>query len=153
MRSYVVLNTVFGLAAAIMNTLLLWALGVDFALLWGVLSFLLSFLPNIGFVLALAPPALLALLQFGVARAVMVAIGFIVINTIVDNVIKPRFVGESLDLTPAVIVLSLVFWGWLLGPVGALLAVPLSIATKFLLEAFDDARWLAHLMSDQDAGR
>ncbi len=151
MRSYIVLNTVFGLIAAVANTLLLFALGVDFALLWGVLSFLLSFLPNIGFVLALVPPALLALLQFGVAKALMVFAGFIVINTIVDNVIKPRFVGESLDLSPAVVVLSLVFWGWLLGPVGALLAVPLSIAVKFLFESFDEARWLAHLMSDSDA--
>ncbi len=151
MRSYIVLNTVFGLAAAVLNTVLLWAIGVDFALLWGVLSFLLSFLPNIGFVLALAPPALLALLQFGVARALMVVVGFIVINTIIDNVVKPRFVGESLDLSPAVVVLSLVFWGWLLGPVGALLAVPLSIAVKFLFESFDEVRWLAHLMSDRDA--
>ncbi len=148
MRSYIVLNTVFGLMAAVANTLLLLALGVDFALLWGVLSFLLSFLPNIGFVLALVPPALLALLQFGVARATIVLVGFIVINTLVDNVIKPRFVGESLDLSPAVVVLSLVFWGWLLGPVGALLAVPLSIAVKFLFESFDDVRWLAYLMSD-----
>jgi len=151
MRSYIVLNTVFGLIAAVANTLLLWALGVDFALLWGVLSFLLSFLPNIGFVLALVAPTLLALLQFGVMKSVFVAVGFIVINTIVDNVIKPRFVGESLDLTPAVVILSLVFWGWLLGPVGALLAAPLSIAVKFLFESFEDVRWLAHLMSDRDA--
>ncbi len=151
MRSYIVLNTVFGLAAGILNTVLLLALGVDFALLWGVLSFLLSFLPNIGFVLALIPPALLALLQFGATRAAIVVVGFIAINTIIDNVIKPRFVGESLDLSPAVVVLSLVFWGWLLGPVGALLAVPLSIAVKFLFESFDEVRWLAHLMSDEEA--
>lgn len=153
MRSYIVLNTVFGLIAAVLNTVLLWALGVDLALLWGVLSFLLSFLPNIGFVLALVPPTLLALLQLGVAKSAMVAVGFIAINTIVDNVIKPRFMGESLDLSPAMVVLSLVFWGWLLGPVGALLAVPLSIAVKFLFESFDDVRWLAHLMSDEDAAQ
>jgi AI-2 transport protein TqsA len=150
MRSYIVLNTVFGLLAAVANTLLLWAIGVDLALLWGVLSFLLSFLPNIGFVIALAPPALLALLQLGVPRALMVVVGFIIINTVVDNVIKPRFVGESLDLSPAVVVLSLVFWGWLLGPVGALLAVPLSIAVKFLLESYGEVRWLGYLLSDRD---
>jgi predicted PurR-regulated permease PerM len=150
MRSYIVLNTVFGLVAGVANTLLLLALGVDFALLWGVLSFLLSFLPNIGFLLALAPPALLALLQYDLPRALMVTVGFTVINFLVDNVMKPRFVGESLDLSPVVVVLSLVFWGWLLGPVGALLAVPLSIAVKFLLESFDEVRWLGYLMSDRD---
>jgi len=149
MRSYIALNTVFGLIAGVANTILLLALGVDFALLWGVLSFLLSFLPNIGFFLALVPPALLALLQFGLPRALMVTVGFIVINFLVDTVIKPRFIGESLDLSPAVVVLSLVFWGWLLGPVGALLAVPLSIAVKFLFDSFTEVRWLAYLMSDR----
>jgi predicted PurR-regulated permease PerM len=152
MRSYVVINTIFGLIAGTLNTVLLFALGVDFAILWGVLSFLLSFLPNIGFILALVPPTLLALLQFGVARALMVLGGFIVINTVLDNVVKPRFFGESLDISPAVVVVSLVFWGWLLGPVGAILAVPLSIAVRFLFEAFDEVRWLAHLMSDSEAG-
>ncbi len=148
MRSYVVINTVFGLAAAILNTALLLALGVDLAVLWGVVSFLLSFLPNVGFALALIPPALLALLQFGLVRAVIVLAGFTVINFLVDNVVKPRFVGESLDLSPAVVVLSLVFWGWLLGGVGALLAVPLSIACKVLFESYDEVRWIGRLMSD-----
>ncbi len=150
MRSYVVITSIFGLVAGVANTLLLYALGVDFAILWGVLSFLLSFLPNIGFVLALVPPTLLALLQFGVGRAAMVVVGFTIINAVLDNVVKPRFMGESLDLSPAVIVLSLVFWSWLLGPVGALMAVPLSIAVKYLFESYDDVRWLALLMSDTE---
>ncbi len=152
MRSYVVINTIFGLAAAVINTVFLMIVGVDFALLWGVLSFFLSFLPNVGFVLALVPPALLALLQFGVGKAVIVVVGFSVINTIVDTLIKPRFFGESLDISPAVVVISLVFWGWLLGPVGALLAVPLTLAARYLLASFDDVRWIAHLISDADAG-
>ncbi len=151
LRSYVVINTIFGLIAAVINTILMVSLGVDLALLWGVVSFMFSFLPNIGFVLALIPPTVLALLEFGIARALIVVIGFIVINFIVDNVIKPRFVGESLDLSPAVVVLSLVFWGWLLGPVGALLAVPLSITARFLFEGVPELRWIAHLMSDQNA--
>jgi len=151
MRSYVVINAVFGLVAAVLNTIVLLALGVDFAILWGVLSFVLSFLPNVGFVLALFPPSLLALLQFGFARALMVALAYIVMNFVVDNVVKPRFVGESLDLSPAVVVLSLVFWGWLLGPVGALLAVPLSIALRFGCEAFPELRWLARLMSGKES--
>lgn len=149
MRSYVVLNTVFGLMAGAANTVLLLILGVDLAVLWGVLSFLLSFLPNIGFVLALAPPALLALLQFGIVRALMVVAGFTLLNFVIDNVIKPRFFGESLDLSPAVVVISLVFWGWLLGPVGALLAVPLSISARLLVESHEESRWIGHLLSDR----
>ena len=150
MRSYVVINAIFGLIAAVANTALLLALDVDFAILWGVVSFLLSFVPNVGFLMALVPPAVLALIQFGIVRAAIVLVGYFVINFIVDNIIKPRFVGESLDLTPIAVVISLVFWGWLLGPVGALVAVPLSIAVKFLLESFDESRWLAHIMSDRD---
>lgn len=150
MRSYVVLNTIFGLIAGAANTMLLLALGVDLAILWGVLSFLLSFLPNIGFVLALVPPALLALLQFGVARALMVVAGFTLLNFVIDNVIKPRYFGGSLDISPAVVVVSLVFWGWLLGPVGALLAVPLTISARLLLESHEESRWIGHLISDAE---
>jgi len=147
-RSYVGINAVFGLVAAALDTILLLSLGVDFAILWGVLSFLLSFLPNIGFIIALAPPTLLALVQFGFGRAAGVFAGYVIINFIVDNIVKPRFVGGRLDLAPLVVVLSLVFWGWLLGPIGALTAVPLSIGLRFLLESFDESQWLAHLMSD-----
>jgi len=150
-RSYVVINATFGLIAAAINTVLLLILGVDYAILWGVLSFLLSFVPNIGFAIALVPPALLALVQFGFARAGMVVGGYTLINFLVDNVFKPRFVGESLDLSPIVVVLSLIFWGWLLGPLGALVAIPLSIAAKFFFEAFEESRWIAHLMSDAGA--
>jgi len=150
-REYVVINSIFGLIAAAINTTLLLLLGIDFAILWGVLSFLLSFVPNIGFAIALVPPALLGLVEFGFTRAALVVVGYTVINFLVDNVFKPRFVGESLDLSALVVVLSLLFWGWLLGPIGALIAIPLSIGTKFLLEGFEESRWLAHLMSDQDS--
>lgn len=149
LRSYVTVNSIFGLIAAVINTALLLAMGVDFAILWGVLSFLLSFVPNIGFAVALVPPALLALIEFGFGRALGVVGGYVLINFLVDNVVKPRFVAESVDLAPIVVVLSLLFWGWLLGPMGALVAVPLSIAAKFLFESFEDSRWLARLMSDK----
>ncbi|MEO8575392.1 MAG: AI-2E family transporter [Gemmatimonadales bacterium] len=147
-RSYVVINATFGLVVAAFQTILLLALGVDFAILWGVMSFLLSFVPNVGFIIALVPPALLALIEFGFTRSLIVVVGYVVVNFIVDNLIKPRFVGESLDLAPLVVVVSLLFWGWLLGPLGALVAVPLSIAAKVFFESFEESRWLAHLMSD-----
>lgn len=147
-RSYVTINAIFGLAAAVLNTTVLLIMGVDFAIFWGVLSFLLSFLPNIGFIIALVPPTLLALIQFGFTRAIIVLVSYVIINFLMDNVIKPRFVGERLDLSPLFIVLSLVFWGWLLGPMGALAAVPLSIGARFLFESFEESRWLAYVMSD-----
>lgn len=150
LRSYLTVNAIFGLIAAVINTVMLLTLGVDFAILWGVLSFLLSFVPNVGFVVALVPPVALALIEFGFSRALIVLAGYVVVNFLVDNVIKPRFVADSVDLAPIVVVLSLLFWGWLLGPMGALVAVPLSIAAKFLFESFEESRWLAQLMSDRD---
>ena len=147
-RSYVVINAIFGLIAAVLNTTLLLALGVDFAVLWGVLSFLLSFVPNIGFMIALVPPALIALVEHGFTRPIIVVVAYTLINFVVDNVIKPRFVGAKVDLSPLIVVVSLIFWGWLLGPMGALVAVPLTIGLKFFLESFDESLWMAHLMSD-----
>jgi predicted PurR-regulated permease PerM len=147
-RSYVSLNALFGLIAAVINTMILLALGVDFAVLWGVLSFLLSFVPNVGFLISLTPPALLALVEHGFGRAIAVVVAYVVVNSITDNIIKPRFVGATLDLSPIVVVISLLFWAWLLGPMGALVAVPLSLAVKFLFESFDESKWLAILMSD-----
>jgi predicted PurR-regulated permease PerM len=147
-RGYVVVNAVFGLIAAVINTILLIFLGVDFPLLWGLLSFLLSFVPNIGFMIALVPPTLMALVEFGFIRATIVLVAYVVINFIVDNVVKPRFVGHTVDLSPLVVVVSLFFWGWLLGPMGALVAVPLTIGTRFFLESFEESQWIARLMSD-----
>lgn len=147
-RGYVVINAIFGLIAAVINTTLLIVLGVDFPILWGVLSFLLSFVPNIGFIIALVPPSLMALVEFGFIRAMIVLVAYVVINFVVDNVIKPRFVGQTVDLSPLVVVVSLFFWGWLLGPMGALVAVPLTIGLRFFFESFEDSEWIAHLMSD-----
>jgi AI-2 transport protein TqsA len=152
LRSYVLINFSFGLVTGTLNTVLLLALNVEFAVLWGVLSFLLCFIPNVGFALALIPPTLLALLQFGFTRALLVVATFSAVEFVVDTIIKPRFVGGSLDLSPAVVVLSLVFWGWLLGATGAVLAVPLSIVARYFFESFPELRWLAHLMSDRGAG-
>ena len=101
-----------------------------------------------GFMIALVPPTLMAVVEYGFTRGLIVVIAYTVINFIVDNVIKPRFVGSTLDLSPLIVVVSLVFWGWLLGPMGALVAVPLSIGVKFFFESFEESMWLAHLMSD-----
>ena len=131
-RGYMAVRSLLGLAAAVLNFLLLLILGVDYAILWAVLSFLLSFVPNIGFVLSMIPPLLLALLSSGWVSALMVFIGYQVINTLLDNVIGPRFIGRQMKISALVSFLSVIFWAWVLGPTGAILSVPLTVLIQDL---------------------
>ena len=131
-RVYVGVRSVLGLAAALLNYLLLLLLGVDHATLWAVLSFLFSFVPNIGFLLSLLPPVVLALLGNGWVNALLVFGGYQVINTVLDNVIGPRLIGRQLKISPLLSFLSVLFWAWLLGPTGAILAVPLTVLVEDL---------------------
>jgi len=127
-RKYVSISAFTGMITAIGNLVLLLILGVDFPVLWAFLSFLFSFIPSIGFILSVLPPALLALLDFGVTEMIIVLVGFIVINAIVENVVKPKVMGEELNLSLFVIFLSLIVWTWILGAIGAILAIPLTIS-------------------------
>lgn len=131
-RGYMGVRSVLGLAAAVLNYLLLLIAGVDHALLWGVLSFLLSFVPNIGFALSVIPPVLIALLSNGWGNALIVLIGYLLINAVLDNVIGPRFVARQMKISPLLSFLSVIFWAWLLGPIGAILAVPLTVLIQDL---------------------
>jgi len=127
-RKYVSITAYTGVLTAVGNLILMIILGVDFPVLWAFLSFLFTFIPNIGFMLSMIPPAFLALGESGITAAIIIVIGFIVINTIVDNIIKPKFLGEELNLSLTVIFISLIIWTWILGPVGAILAIPLTIS-------------------------
>jgi AI-2 transport protein TqsA len=126
-----------------------WAalLGVDFAVLWGLLAFLFNYVPNFGSILAAVPPVLLALLQFGPGRAAGVAAGYLVVNIILGNVVEPRLMGHRLGLSPLALLLLLVFWGWLWGPIGLLLAVPITMALRIAMESFEPGRRLALLLA------
>jgi AI-2 transport protein TqsA len=151
-RSYIFMTVWLGALNAILITILLYALGVDYALLWGILTFLMSFVPYIGFIIALIPPTFMSLLESGWKEALVVIIGFIILNTLTDSILKPKVMGKGLDLSPVVIMLSLFIWAWVLGPVGALLAVPLTIIVKELfLEASDDTKWISNLMMPYDS--
>ncbi len=129
-RTYVGATALTGLVTAVANTLLLLILGVDFALTWGVVSFLFNFVPNIGFIIALAPPTLLALVQFGWRRALVVVIGYLAINFVAENVLKPRLIRSGIGMSLLEIFVSLLFWSFVLGPVGAILSVPLTAVIK-----------------------
>jgi predicted PurR-regulated permease PerM len=133
-RAYVSITAFTGFLTAIGNIILLLILGVDFPILWGFISFLTNFIPNIGFFIALIPPVFLALIESGGMYALIVVVGYFVINAIAENVIKPKFMGKELSMSILLIFLSLIFWGWVLGPVGAILAIPLTIALRKILE-------------------
>src|SRR6185436_9806492 len=138
LRGYMAVRAVLGLAAAVLDYLVLLMLGVEHALLWGVLSFLLSFVPNIGFTLSMLPPMLLALLEHGWVSALIVFAAYQVINTVIDNVIGPRFVGKQMNISALLSFLSVLFWTWLLGPTGAILAVPLTVLVRDLADAAEE---------------
>ncbi len=146
-RQYVSLKTKFSLLTGVLVAGWLWALGVDFPLLWGLLAFLFNFIPNIGSVIAAVPAIVLAFLQLGVSSAIYSAAGYIAINVVVGTVIEPRVMGRGLGLSALVVFISLIFWGWVLGPIGMLLSVPLTMVVKIVLDHSEDLRWVAILLS------
>ncbi|MFI6313364.1 AI-2E family transporter [Nocardia fusca] len=149
-RKYLIVSTVFGLIVAVLDGVALWLLAVPFPVLWGLLSFITNYIPNIGFVIGLIPPALLALLDGGVTRMVWVIVLYCVFNVVVQSVIQPKFVGDAVGLSVTVTFLSLVFWSWVLGALGALLAIPLTLLAKALLFDIDPStRWMDVLISDR----
>jgi AI-2 transport protein TqsA len=152
-RQYVVVSTVFGLIVALVDVAALYWLDVPLPWLWGLLSFITNYIPNIGFVLGLLPPALLALLEGGVRQAVLVIVAYSVINVVIQSLIQPKFVGDAVGLSVTLTFLSLVFWTFVIGPLGALLAVPLSLFVKALLvDADPDSRWLDPLIAPSRQG-
>ncbi len=147
-RTYFVVNSIFGLIAAVADTLVLLWLDIPLALVWGVLSFLSSFIPNVGFIIGLFPPALLGLAEDGLNTALIVVVAYIVINFMSDSVIKPRFVGDAVGLSTTLTFVSLIFWSWVFGPLGSLLAVPLTLfARALLIDSDPTADWLAPLIA------
>ncbi|MCJ7710139.1 MAG: AI-2E family transporter, partial [Chloroflexi bacterium] len=143
---YIKVRAVLGAAAAVADVVLLLVLGVPYAVLWGVVSFLFSFVPNIGFVLALIPPTVLAFLNGGIVPALAVVVGYTVINLAFDYVLQPRMMSTNLEISPVVVIVSIMFWTFLIGAMGALLAVPLTIALRAVLLPYPGARWFVALL-------
>ncbi len=150
-KSYLAIKSMASLLTAILIVIWLSIIGVDYPLLWGLLAFMLNFVPNIGSIIAAIPVVLLALVQLGTGAAIATAIGFLVINIIVGNILEPRFMGRGLGLSPLVVFLSLVFWGWILGPVGMFLSVPLTMTVKIALDSRDETHWLAVLLGTAES--
>jgi AI-2 transport protein TqsA len=149
-RSYFGVSAVFGLIVAAIDTALLWALGIPGAFIWGVLAFVTNFIPNIGFVIGVIPPALIGLLEGGPSLMLAVIVLYSAVNVVIQSFIQPRFVGDAVGLSTSLTFLSLVFWTWVLGPLGALLAVPMSLLVRALMvEADPDGRWRLPLISGE----
>ena len=145
-QRYVELKALMSLGTALSVGLWVWIVGLDYPLIWGVLAFLLNFVPNIGSILAAAPAVLLAMVQLSWGGAAAVLAGYAAANVFWGNVVEPRVMGRDLELSTLVVFLSLVFWGWVLGTVGMLLSVPLTITVKIVLDANEDTRWIAVLL-------
>jgi predicted PurR-regulated permease PerM len=147
LRQYIVVMVIIGTAVGAANTVWFFLLGVPMPLLWGVLSGILNFIPFIGFWFGLIPPAVLTLLEYGPGRMLLMALGYILINATVQNVIQPKLVVSRLNLTPLMSLLSSTFWPLVLGPVGAIIGVPLTMSIRtLLLDADPTTRWAADMM-------
>ncbi|GHC09158.1 AI-2E family transporter [Cerasicoccus arenae] len=147
-RHYMGMKTVMSAMTGVLVTTLLILMGVDYPILLGVLAFLLNFVPSIGSIIAAVPGILLAIVLHGMGDAMIVAAGYLIINVGISNVLEPRYMGKGLGLSPMIIIVTLFLWAWMLGPVGMLLSVPLTMAIKVALEASANTRGIAYLMSD-----
>jgi predicted PurR-regulated permease PerM len=139
LRAYI--NVLVGTAV----TILMFVMGVDFALLWGVLTFFLGFIPYVGIFISTALPTILAFIEFGLGRAIWVIIGVTIINVSTENLIAPKIVGKGLRLSPLVVFLAFFFWSWVFGAVGMFLSMPLTVLVIFVLQSYEETRWLADL--------
>ncbi|MGI9273037.1 MAG: AI-2E family transporter [Woeseiaceae bacterium] len=149
---YLGIKTVVSLATGLLAGLLTWSIGVDFPLLWAMLAFLLNYVPTIGSIIAAVPAVLLALVQLGPGEASATALGFVGINVIFGNMLEPRLMGYGVGISPLVVFIGLIFWGFVFGPVGMLLSVPLTMTLKLGLENDERTRWIAILIgSERDA--
>jgi predicted PurR-regulated permease PerM len=145
-KTYMVIKTLVSLFTGFLVWSMLRMFGVDYEILWAVFAFLLNYVPNIGSLLAAVPAVLLAIVQFGFLIATEVAAGYVIINVVIGSILEPKIMGAGLGLSTLIVFLSLIFWGWLLGPVGMLLSIPLTILAKISFDAFDNTRWIAILL-------
>ena len=145
-RQYVNIMTVINFLVAVGNTVILALLGIPFALLWGILSFFMGFIPSIGWWISLIPPFLIAWSQFGVGTAAIVLVSYILINGGVQNIVQPKMMGKGLRISPLVVFVSVIVWATVLGGMGALIAVPLTLIVMKVLDSADSTRWIVALM-------
>ena len=146
LNRYVAIKTAVSLGTGICVGIWGMITGLDYAILWALLAFLLNYIPNLGSIFAAVPAVLMALIQYGLGRALLVAVGYLVINVVISNILEPRFMGRGLGLSTLAVFSSLVVWAWILGPLGMLLAVPLTMTLKIAFESGSGTHWIGVLL-------
>ena len=146
-RRYMAIKTLMSLAVGVRVIILLYATNVQYPLLWGFVAFLLNYIPNIGSVVAAIPPIVLAVVDHGIVVGAVDTVFFVLINCVIGYGLEPRLLGKGLDLSPLIVLIALIFFGWLLGPVGMFLSPPLAVVTKIICLSFPETRWIAALMA------
>ena len=146
LQIYLAVKTQVSLVTGVLAAIACAAVGIDYWVLWGLVAFLLNYVPTLGSIIAAAPAVLLALVQYGWERALIIVVCFLAINIVMGNAVEPRLMGKRLGLSALVVFLSLVFWGYVWGPVGMVLCVPLTMLVKILLQNSDELRWIAVMM-------
>ena len=150
-QKYIAIKTATSLATGVAAGTWVWILDVDYPVFWGLVAFLLNYIPNIGSIIAATPAVLMAIVQHGGAAGLATALGYLVINLVVGSAIEPQFMGDGVGLSPLVVLMSLVFWGWMLGVAGALLSTPLTITVRIALESYPETRWIGTLIGSGKA--
>lgn len=145
---YMIIKTIISAFVGLITTLFLWIMGVEYAVLWGLCGFFMNYIPNIGSIIASLPPIALAFFDHGFVSAVVVATGLILVNWIMGYYFEPKLLGDGLGISPLIVLLSLIFWGWLFGPIGMFLSAPLTIVVKIILDSFEETRWVSVLMDE-----
>lgn len=146
---YLVIKTTASFFTGLIAGVGLWLIGVDFPVLWGVLTGLLNFIPTIGSIIAAIPPIVIAFLGLGVPEGLLAVILYICVNTAIGGIIEPRYMGHTLGVSPVVVLVSMMLWGWVFGLVGMLLSIQLTMIVKFALESSPQTRWLGIMLSDR----
>lgn len=149
-QKYLGIKTLISMATGLLAGILCWQMGLEFPLLWGILAFALNFIPAIGSIVAAIPPILLSLLNYGsISDAVIIGVGYIVINCFLENILEPNLLGRRFGISTLVVILSVLFWGWLWGPIGMILAVPLTMFLKVGMDNSSDLRWISVAISSE----
>lgn len=148
-KNYMMIKTWISLVTGLLISFCLWIIGVEHFMLWGFIAFIFNYVPTVGSLLAAIPAVCLAFIQFGSGTALLVIIVFVAVNLIMGNVVEPKFMGEGLGLSPTFVLMSLIFWGSILGPIGMLLSIPLTMVVKIAANNSDDWHWLSIILSDK----
>jgi len=149
-NQYMAIKAITSLVTGLLITVWLSFLEVDFPVLWGVIAFMLNFVPTIGSIIAAFPTVLLSLVQLGIDSTLLVMLGYFVVNMVVGNIWEPKIMGKGLGLSTLVVFLSLTFWGWIFGTIGMLLSVPFTMIAKIILEKNPETRWISVLLGSED---